>query len=155
FEQSPYLHMQGRNCPRCANLEQWKKRKPTTSDFIKKAKTKHGNKYEYSLVEYIDAKTKVKINCKDHGVFEQTPNDHINGKGCYHCGRKIVEYGIRLTQDEVISKFKELHGEKFDYRLVDYKNSSTKVKIICDKGHLFEQTPSSHLKMSGCPYCVG
>lgn len=57
-----------------------------TEIFISKAINKHGTKYDYSLVDYIHSKSKVKIICKKHGVFEQRPNDHLNGSGCSFCG---------------------------------------------------------------------
>jgi hypothetical protein len=53
-----------------------------TLEFINKAKKVHNDKYDYSLVEYVNARTKVKIIDAHHGVFEQTPTDHLNGKGC-------------------------------------------------------------------------
>ena len=59
--------------------------KVTTESFIINSKLIHGNKYNYSLVNYYKAKIKVKIMCKEHGVFEQTPNNHLNGKGCPLC----------------------------------------------------------------------
>ena len=54
--------------------------------FIEKAKKVHGDKYDYSKVEYVNAKTKVCIICPKHGEFWQTPNTHLSGKGCIHCG---------------------------------------------------------------------
>ena len=60
-------------------------KKVTTEIFIEKAKAIHGDKYDYSLVDYKNAKTKIKIICPIHGVFEQTPNSHLNGRGCSKC----------------------------------------------------------------------
>ena len=48
----------------------------------------HGDKYDYSLVEYVNSKSKIKIICKEHGIFEQIPNSHLNGNGCKKCGYK-------------------------------------------------------------------
>lgn len=45
----------------------------------------HNNIYDYSLVEYINSYTKVKIICKEHGVFVQRPNNHLSGQGCPKC----------------------------------------------------------------------
>ncbi len=58
----------------------------TTEMFIERAVVIHGNKYDYSLVEYVNSKTKVKIICPNHGVFEQFPTGHLQGNGCFHCG---------------------------------------------------------------------
>ena len=57
-------------------------KRKTTEQFIKEAKLIHGNKYDYSLVEYKNNSTKVKIICKAHGMFEQRPSDHLNNHGC-------------------------------------------------------------------------
>ena len=58
--------------------------------FIEKATKKHGGKYSYHHVNYIDAKTNVSITCPIHGDFLQTPNDHIsNGHGCRKCGNNL------------------------------------------------------------------
>ena len=67
-------------------------RKLTNKEFIEKSKKIHGNKYEYSLVNYISSKNKIKIICPKHGIFEQTPNSHLNGHGCQICGLNIKEY---------------------------------------------------------------
>ena len=61
-------------------------RKLTTTEFIEKSKEIHGDKYDYSLVDYIDNKTKVKIICPIHGLLEQRPNSHLSGYGCVKCG---------------------------------------------------------------------
>jgi hypothetical protein len=59
-----------------------------TNKFIIKAKLKHF-KYNYSLVNYKHCLTKVRIYCFKHGVFKQTPNDHLSGKGCPKCSKII------------------------------------------------------------------
>ena len=115
----------------------------------------HGEKYDYSLVEYINNNIKVKIMCKKHNIiFEQTPGNHLSGKGCGLCSIDIRSIYRRKTKEQVLIDFNKIHGEKYDYSLVNYINNNTKVKIIC-KHHniIFEQSSSSHLNGSGCPYC--
>jgi len=143
FEQTPNNHLNGKNCLICAGHE-----KLTTKEFIQKAKLKHGNKYDYSLVDYINSQTKVEIICLEHGIFKQLPNSHLNGIGCPTCGGTK-----KLTTKEFIQKAKLKHDNKYDYSLVDYINSQTKVKIICLEHGIFEQTPNSHLNGVGCPIC--
>ena len=55
--------------------------------FIEKAKNRHGDKYDYSKVEYINSTTKVCIICKEHGEFWQTPHGHVRGQGCPKCAK--------------------------------------------------------------------
>jgi hypothetical protein len=125
-------------------------KKLTTEEFIERARKVHGDRYDYSLVEYKGTKNKVRIICKDHGIFEQTPDKHLFGRGCSMCNG-----GIRITKSDFINKAKKIHGNKYDYSLVKYKNNITKVIIICPKHGKFRQTTHSHLQGSGCPYCAG
>lgn len=123
-------------------------KKLTTEEFIKKAKGIHGEKYNYSKVNYKNAKEKVIILCKKHGEFLQSPDDHLNKCGCPKCsGNK------RLTTGEFIEKAKKVHGDKYDYSRVNYKNTDSKVIIICPNHGEFYQSPSSHLSGNGCPKC--
>ena len=122
----------------------------TTEQFIEKAKTIHGDIYDYSLVEYKNNHTKVKIICPEHGIFEQSPYTHSRGQGCSTCGGKK-----KLTTEQFIEKAKTIHGDIYDYSLVEYKNNHTKVKIICPIHDIFEQIPTNHLKGKGCSKCKG
>ena len=146
FEQSPNKHLGGRGCPICGVSRE----SNTTEDFIKKAKKVHGNKYDYSLVNYDKAIKKVKIICHSHGIFEQSPNQHLSGRGCPICAGNL-----KSNTEDFIKKAKKVHDDKYDYSLVDYKGAVEKVKIICPKsGHgIFEQEPSNHLDGQGCPIC--
>lgn len=118
-------------------------------NFIEKAKQIHGNKYDYSLVDYKNNSTKVKIICPVHGIFEQEPRVHINNKsGCPECG------GTKKSNTEdFIKKARKVHGDKYDYSKVKYKNARTHVTIICPKHGEFSITPDNHLRGKGCAKC--
>jgi len=122
-------------------------------DFITKALLKHNNKYNYSLVEYLDSFTKVKIICPIHGIFEQQPRAHLSGQGCKKCCYEKFQLERKFTNNDLICKFKEKHGIKYDYSLVVHKQIKIKVKIICNEHGIFEQQPSAHLGGHGCPKC--
>ena len=108
----------------------------------------HGERYDYSLVNFVNTDIKVKIICKTHGVFEQSSYNHFKGQGCPDCS------GVpRYNKEKIIAKFREVHGDRYDYTLVDYKKSHSKLKIICKTHGVFEQTPSSHLSGRNCPKC--
>ena len=127
-----------------------------TKDFIEKARNVHGDKYDYSKVSYINAKTKVCIICKEHGEFWQTPAGHLSGRGCPICRYIKSSNATRKTKDQFIKDSKMVHGEKYDYSKVEYKNNSTKVCIICPEHGEFWQRPDKHiLRKQGCPYCSG
>lgn len=124
----------------------------TLQQFIIDANIVHNNTYDYSLVEYKNNKTKIKIICKIHGVFEQTPGHHTRGSGCCLCTNP---HRIPLTTEQFIIKANIKHNNKFDYSLCDYKNDLHKIKIICPLHGLFEQSPSSHLRgVGGCKICT-
>jgi ribosomal protein L19E len=61
---------------------------------------------------------------------------------------------IKPTNEYFLEKAKRVHGDKFDYSLVEYKGSHTKVQIRCNKGHLFEQRPADHWRGVGCRFCA-
>lgn len=117
--------------------------------FIEKAIKVHGDKYDYSNVEYVNNKTKVCITCPIHGEFWQTPSKHLQGQNCPFCSKtRPKEWG------EVYNLFIEKHKNEFDYSKVDFKNMNTKVCIIHNKcGNEFWQTPKNHIKGNGCPFC--
>lgn len=80
-------HLEGVGCKQCAR----EAKKFTTLKFIEIAKSIHKNKYDYSLVQYIDSYSKVKIICPIHGEFEQEANSHLQGKGCFLCKYESTE----------------------------------------------------------------
>lgn len=145
FSITPGHHLTGRGCPKCNRTC-----KLNTVEFIKKAILKHGNKFGYDEVNYINSKTKVKIRCVlnlEHGIFEQKPNQHLLGKGCPKCANRDV------TTEEFIKKANLVHNNFYSYENVIYISHATKVKITCPKHGEFEQIPNSHLSGSGCSHC--
>ena len=157
FLQSPKDHLSGRGCPYCGrerSNEDIKSRMMLSKDeFIKRANEVHGERYDYSLVNYKDTKTKVEIICKEHGSFFQSPNKHMQGNGCPACGRERTAEHNFLTLDDFIRKAKNVHGDKYDYSKSLYTGADNKLEIICEKHGKFEQTPHNHLKGTNCPSC--
>jgi len=83
----------------------------TTEEFIERAKVIHGEKYDYSLVEYINQNTYVTIRCLIHGIYKQKPSIHVRDKcGCPKCGNNY-----RPDQNEIIDRFKSIHGNRYNY----------------------------------------
>lgn len=119
--------------------------KMTTEQFIEKAKTIHGDKYDYSKVEYIDNLTPVTIICPIHGEFQQRPHNHLIGKGCALCGKNY------MTTEEFIRRASQVHDNRYDYSKTIYKNQRTKVTIIDPVYGEFQQLPDNHLSGQGHP----
>lgn len=127
-------------------------RKLKRDEFIDRCLRIHGDKYDYSMVTYKCSKTKVKIICKNHGIFEQMPYNHLMGKGCNICK---PNFGEKLRLEDFIEMSNKIHNFEYDYSLVNYINNKTKVKIICKKHGTFEQEPRGHLSGLKCATCQG
>ena len=143
FWQTPYNHLIGKGCPKCAGKNK------TTNDFIDECHKVHSNRYDYSQTEYHGSFKKVKIICSEHGEFWQTPHNHLLGQGCPKCS-------LVKTTEDFIRKAQKLHGNIYDYSKSVYYNSTELITIICKKHGMFKQTPSNHLNKShpcGCPLC--
>lgn len=155
FSITPHVHLSGYGgCPICATEIIKQKKTSNTQEFIEKSKLKHGDKYDYSNSIYTGCFNKLIIICKEHGKFEQQPNNHLYGKGCMKCSNEKTTEKKRMTNDEFINKSKEIHGDKYDYSKTEYgKNSNDKVKIICSIHGEFLQAPNHHLQKRGCPKC--
>lgn len=124
-------------------------KKLTTEEFIKRAREIHGDTYDYSKVEYKTTRDKITIICPVHGEFEQSPNNHLRGRGCPKCANNI-----KKTLEEFEKEAGQIHNHAYDYSKVEYVNNYTKVCIICPKHGEFYQTPHNHLtNRYGCPFC--
>lgn len=150
------MHLSGRGCKKCANNKLSKSKILDTASFVNAAHTRHGQRYDYSQVEYIHGKIKVKIICPEHGEFYQQATSHMQGQGCPVCARvaRGVAESASIAQ-EFIERAIAVHGERYDYSQTNYRNSKIKVKILCRVHGLFEQKPHNHLAGKGCSYCSG
>lgn len=127
-------------------------KKLDTQEIIKRFVTVHGTKYDYSKVVYSGMEGKVVILCPVHGEFKQTPHNHLK-YGCSKCGKSRQVLKRTFSTEQFISRARDVHGDKYDYSLVEYINAKTPIKVICTKHGLFEQTPDTHLHSYGCPKC--
>lgn len=154
FWQTPGNHFLHDGCPICRYENVKSKTRLGLEVFIEKSKKIHGDKYDYSKVVYINSATKVEIYCNAcKKYFWQIANSHLQGQGCMTCAIKSFGSTLKLTQEEVIARFKEIHGDKYDYSKVVYINSYSKVIITCPEHGDFEQMPSSHISGQGCWFC--
>jgi very-short-patch-repair endonuclease len=127
--------------------------KHTQEEFIEKAIKKHGIIYDYSLVEYEHCFLKIKIICREHGIFEQRPASHLKGQGCKKCGEKNKIEKQSYDIHKFTEKANKIHSFKYDYSKSEYSHSQIKIKIICRKHGEFWQMPNDHLRGAGCPDC--
>jgi hypothetical protein len=123
-----------------------------TEAFISQSKKKHGDLFGYDLVDYVNSTTKVKIRCRDHGVFLQSPKKHLL-HGCTKCAHEGVGNRFRRDVSDFINTSNDVHNNKYDYSQVVYVNCETHVVIICPDHGSFKKTPTLHLLGSGCNIC--
>ena len=121
-----------------------------TTSYIAKAREIHSDRYDYSLVEYKNSFTKIKIVCADHGEFQQRPCDHINQKqGCPKCS-----HNVPWTHLQYYLKSKELYNDKFEI-VSEYLGMKHSIELCCkDHGNFTLKKAEKHLEKSGgCPTC--
>lgn len=154
FFQTPDGHLQGRGCQKCYDVRRGESRRKDEVFFIEQMKEIFGNKYDLSKVKYISNKKKVCLVCPEHGDFWQTPNHLLDRKtGCPICSKKENGKKHSKTKEKFILDAKKIHGDLYDYSMVEYVNAKTPVKIICKTHGIFEQKPNYHLCGNGCPKC--
>ena len=124
----------------------------TTESFIQDAISVHGDKYDYSKAT--NANTPVTVICPIHGEFTQRPNLHTSHKqGCPSCGNIQRSKSNRLPTDEFIKRLNLSTEIMYKYNHVNYINNKTPIQIECMRHGVFKQSPSDHLKSSGCRIC--
>lgn len=141
-------YTEGKGCPKCSTVT-------SMEEFLHRANSKHGKRYDYSRVQFTALSDKVDIVCEKHGVFTQKAGDHIRHYGCPKCG--IEQRAKDRTKDTewFISKAKSIHGEVYDYSRTVYVKATEKLTIICKKHGEFKQQAIAHTSGQGCPTCGG
>lgn len=128
--------------------------KTSIEKFIEKAIKIHGDKYDYSKVNYVNSLTKVIIICKKHGEFLTTPNSHIGHKSnCKICSTETTGEKLSFTKEQFIENAMSVHGNKYDYSKVNYKNMVKEITVICNTHGKFQIIPHLHISSSGCQKC--
>ncbi len=154
FQQTASNHKKGQGCPICRSscnkIDYDKKIKPGLERFIHKSQLIHGDKYDYSKVNYKSCKENIEIICPEHGNFITSPDSHINQKtGCKEC--KLP----KITTENFIEELKIIHNNKYDYSKTIYTKSKNLIIIICPDHGEFKKTANAHKKGDGCSKCYG
>jgi hypothetical protein len=144
FKQSPKKHKIGHGCHKCNT-----QRKRTEEEAIEEFKIKHGNKYDYSDLEYKNGSSLIKIGCPTHGWFYQKASEHKIGYGCAKC----ANHEKSPPYEEWLNSCVERHNNYYDYSISKYETLSKSVRIICPKHGIFTQKAGTHRNGSGCKKC--
>jgi hypothetical protein len=144
FEQRAMDHMKGRGCSLCNERQSL-----TLQQFIERSNKKHKSKYTYENVVYKNVHTKVNITCPVHGIFSQTPTDHVHGGyGCPVCGGTG-----KVSTKDFVHRSSILHVGKYDYSKTISAGMNKKVIITCKDHGNFSQRAADHANGVGCPSC--
>jgi len=130
-------------------------KKLTTEEFIERAREIHGDKYDYSNVVYINARSNVYITCNmcNH-VFNQTPDHHVNrGDGCPKCRDVNNGKNKRLSVDEIIKRSIIANHNRYDYSITTYALYHNRMVFICPIHGKVSQYVKHHINGVGCPKC--
>lgn len=130
-----------------------KAKRLTTQQFIDKARALHGDKFDYSITEYVNATTKLKIICTEHGEQEMLPqhHTHIKSYGCPICGKQAINNHKQFTTEEFISKISNIKGLSFEKTI--YRTKRKKVIVTCNIHGDYITNAEVLLKGCGCPKC--
>lgn len=157
FMMSLKYHIKGHKCPKCAIEESAIKRSVPFEDYVERAKKTHKGKYDYIIDGYTNINGNITLVCKTHGRVVANAMSHLRGAKCPMCSKTA-----KKTNESFESKARTIHGFKYDYSNVEYKNNKEKVAIIChekdefgEEHGIFWQTPKIHLRGYGCPKCSG
>lgn len=167
-----YTLLRGNHCIKCSRKTIARAKTKDKSHFIRKARAVHGDRYDYSLVDYKRTDAKVKIVCPDHGVFEKEPSNHYFGQGCHKCSHWDILAKYRPNDDAILYCvcFKPLDGSKpflkigittkpeWKHRFYGAKNLGFDVMLVkqwkgkCWKAELKERFITDYLDSIGDRY---
>ena len=155
FVQTPRKHIRGQGCRKCGDDKKSRDCSIGMEEFVRRSKEKFGDKFDYSEVLYRNNKEKVRIKCPVHGWFEMSPSAHLNSKtGCRKCGCEATKARRLQSRGYIVSKSKEVHGDKYGYDNFDYVNWHTPSYVTCPLHGDFLVHCSNHISnKSGCPKC--
>ena len=153
FTQLPSNHLRGAQCLECASASHAQTRAMSHREFVAKAKRVHGGKGFTYPEPYRRAIEKIGIRCPIHGVFRQTPNNHLGGYGCPKCADDAASARMKSNHEAFLKLARKVHGGRYQYPQT-YETAITPMKIVCPAHGLFLQMPTKHVQGQGCPVCT-
>lgn len=173
FTQVPSAHLNGQGCPQCGIERRTEAARSTTDEFVARARAVHGDVYEYTKSVYTGTDVKLTITCRVHGDFEQVSHSHLSGRGCPQCrSSKIAatkraqqlgaaeeshyhNMSTKLTLSDFLARAAAKHGDRYTYDTATFKDSTTKMNVVCRTHGVFSVAPAHHMQGRGCPQCRG
>ena len=153
YTQNPKSHLQGRSCPKCAIQKRVNNRKglnakKTSQEYYNECKQKN---LDLPIEWYVNNSTPIKHLCRIcNTTYIQSPGSHLQGRSCPKCG---VKKRSNIRTKTFKQYYKECKERGLDLPIEDYINARTKIKHKCKNGHIYMQSPDSHLTGQGCSKC--
>ncbi|WP_271554278.1 hypothetical protein [Bradyrhizobium sp. CCBAU 45394] len=152
FTQMPGNHLSGHGCPAC-HRGTANNHKLSKAQYIARAKSVHGDTYDYSKTEYVHSQTSLAIICRTHGIFQLNAAYHLQGRGCKACAQLRRRPPTKVDIEEFIRRSNERHNRRYDYSRVQFIAVKDLVTIGCPDHGDFVQSARSHYQGNGCPQC--
>ena len=158
FLQQINSHLGGCGCKPCGVHASADSKRGNFLDIVERATKIHKGRYAYPAPEQPPKNNaeKLKIICPEHGPFLQSINSHLQGKGCRACADKRNAATKRASWEEIFTRAAGVHASKYSYPAptAPYKNSRSKLAIVCPEHGKFSQEAATHLAGGGCPICA-
>jgi len=143
----------GHGCPACAAVAVTESRRFSGAQWLERFLEAHGDRYDYGDISVENRRGKVKITCSEHGEFQQAVEEHAAGSGCPECAISRNADSRRHTPEQWLEKFREVHGDRYEYDLSGLSGNRSKITIKCPEHGEFEQTAFDHHQGCGCSAC--
>lgn len=155
WQQAQSLMLGGIGCLECLKEYKSKQASSNLSEFLEKLNARHPEHgFDFSKAEYKRASEHIEVTCKEGHTFNVKPNNLMSGHGCPSCFNIKKGHLHNKGTESYILKFKEVHGDRYDYSEVhDFKNCKQKVTVLCSQHGSFLITPDNHVQGKGCPLC--
>lgn len=154
FRQKPNDHLSGKGCKECYNERRGETQRLSNEEFIKRGISIYGGLDDYSKVEYVNNKTKVKLICKKHGEYTKTPSEYLRGERCQECSKIETAIKRTMTFEEFKEKAIKKHNGRYEYPIKIYNGINDYVYPKCPIHGIFKQVASYHLSGNGCQQCA-
>ena len=148
------LMSRGSGCGKCGDIKTGLAGRNTPEKFLRQCREVHGDRYDYSKAVYVTSKNPVEIVCREHGSFFPVPGNFIGRRsGCPECGKISVGLQSRKSLTHYVSKFREVHGDRFEYKGLSYEGNYSTVIVTCPVHGEFTQRVADHQNGIGCSRC--
>ena len=154
FKKAPHKMLSGaQGCPECGKERSISSRILSRDEVIRRFRDAHGDTYDYSKVEYTTIDKPVTITCHEHGDFQQVPQGHMTGAGCFLCSLKVKPQCQPKPFSHFLERAIEAHGDTYTYDERSYSGMSGTIRITCKIHGTFTKSCFDHIYGGGCPSC--